>query len=182
MGLALAGLTLLAGGPGGGPGAHGGSAELAGCGLALLSGAGFAAVTVIGSSPVPGLTDLTVNGYGFTLGGVILTPLAVLGGGLGPRAGLSPAELAAAAGLLLGLTVGPTAVAYTLYYRGLRTEPAGTAALLTLLEPLTAAVLGTAFLGDRLGVTGIAGALILGVALIRAAVRREPGAGLARSA
>jgi DME family drug/metabolite transporter len=170
MALALAGLALLVGRPDGGPGAPGASAELAGCGLALLSAAGFAAITVIGSSPVPGLTDLTVNGCGFTLGGLILVPVAVLDGGLGLRAGLSPADFAVAGGLLLALTVGPTAVAYTLYYRGLRTEPAATAALLTLLEPLTAAILGTAFLGDRLGVTGIAGALILGIALVRAAV------------
>ena len=168
LGLALAGLALLVGHPGGGPGGPGSVAVLTGSGLALLSAAGFAAVTLIGTSPVPGLTDLTVNGYGFTLGGLVLLPLTVFGGGLGFRAGLSPADLAAAAGLLLALAVGPTAVAYTLYYRGLRTESAATAALLTLLEPLAAAVLGTTFLGDRLGVTGVAGALILGAALVRA--------------
>jgi drug/metabolite transporter, DME family len=168
LGLALAGLALLVWHPGGGPGGPGGVAVLTGSGLALLSAASFAAITLIGTSPVPGLTDLTVNGYGFTLGGLVLLPLTVFDGGLGFGAGLSPAKLAAAAGLLLALAVGPTAVAYTLYYRGLRTESAATAALLTLLEPLAAAVLGATFLGDRLGVTGVAGALILGAALVRA--------------
>lgn len=170
FGLALAGLALLMGRPGGGPGAPGGVAALAGCGLALLAAAGFATVTLIGTSPVPGLTDLAVNGYGFTLGGLVLLPLAALDGGLGFRAGTAP-ELFASAGLLLALAVGPTAVAYTLYYRGLRTEAAATAALLTLAEPLTAAVLGAVVLGDRLGTLGIAGALMLGMALVRAAAR-----------
>lgn len=194
QGLALVGLALLVGGPAltgatgaGAAGAataagHGGSgaAALAGCGLALLSAAGFAAITLIGSSRVPGLRDLTVNGYGFTLGGVILVPFAAAaarnGAGIGFRAGMTPAELAAASGLLLALAVAPTAVAYTLYYRGLRAEPASTAALLTLLEPLTAAIGGIVLLGDRLGVAGITGAVILGVALVRAALAPAPAA------
>ena len=193
QGLALAGLVLLVGGPGGagsGSGAAhalgsghvpvggqvpGAEAGLAGCGLALLSAAAFAAITVIGTSPVPGLSDLTVNGYGFVLGGLVLLPFAAAGGGgpglLGLRAGMSAPELLAAAGLLLGLAVGPTAVGYTLYYRGLRGESASTAALLTLLEPLAAAVLGAVFLGDRLGLAGLIGAVILGAALIRAALQ-----------
>jgi DME family drug/metabolite transporter len=123
---------------------------------------------------VPGLTDLAVNGYGFLLGGLVLVPFAALAGGVGLRAGLSVPELAATAGLLIGLSAGPTAVAYTFYYRGLRGESASTAALLTLLEPLTAAVLGALFLGDRLGTVGIAGALILGAALVRAALGGRP--------
>lgn len=194
--LALAGLALLVGGPAltgptgagatGAGAAHGGAAVLAGCGLALLSAAGFAAITLIGSSPVPGLRDLTVNGYGFTLGGVILVPFAAAaarnGAGTGFRAGMTPAELAAASGLLLALAVAPTAVAYTLYYRGLRSEPASTAALLTLLEPLTAAIGGIVLLGDRLGAAGITGAVILGAALVRAALTSATGGELASPA
>lgn len=178
QGLALTGLALLVGGPSI-AGINAGA--LAGCGLALMSAAGFAAITLIGSSPVPGLRDLTVNGYGFTLGGVILMPFAAAAAaaaaaarnapGLGTRAGTGTPELLAAAGLLAGLVIGPTAVAYTLYYRGLRAEPASTAALLTLLEPLTAAILGIVFLGDRLGLVGAMGAVILGAALARAALR-----------
>jgi len=175
QGLALVGLVLLVGGPvltrGAGTGAV---TALAGCGLALLSAAAFAAITLIGSSPVPGLRDLTVNGYGFTLGGLILVPFAATAMAGAPggafRSGLTVPELLAAAGLLAGLVIGPTAVAYTLYYRGLRAESASTAALLTLLEPLTAALLGIVLLGDRLGVAGITGAVILGAALVRAAL------------
>ena len=92
----------------------------------------------------------------------MLLPLAAaLGGGLGFRPDL------ASAGLLAALGTGPTAVAYTLYFRGLRKAPASTAALLTLIEPLTAAVLAALVLGNRLSAAGITGALLLLAAVIR---------------
>lgn len=158
-GLALAGLGLLVGPTDGGfPEA----AMLAGVLLALLAAGSFAATTLIGSSPVPGLDDLTVTGFGFTVGGLALLPLAAVAGGIGFRP--SPAAF----GMLIVLATGPTAVAYTLYFRGLRTAAASTAALLTLLEPLTAAILAALILGDRLSMTGIAGAGVLAVAVIGA--------------
>jgi DME family drug/metabolite transporter len=57
-------------------------------------------------------------------------------------------------------------VAYTLYFRGLRTAAASTAALLTLLEPLIGTVLAALILGERLSTTGIAGAAIIAAAVI----------------
>ena len=156
-GLSLAGLGLLVGLPSGGfPEA----AVLASAGLAVLAGAGFAALTLIGSRPVPALDDLTVTGFGFTVGGLALMPLAAVLAGLG----FTPDP--AAVGLLIALGTGPTAVAYTLYFRGLRTASASTAALLTLLEPLTGTILAALVLGDRLGATGIAGAAILAAAVV----------------
>ena len=65
------------------------------------------------------------------------------------------------------LGTGPTALAHTLYCRGLRSASPTTAALLTLLEPLTA-VLGAAMLGYRLSAPGIAVAVLLAVAVISA--------------
>jgi drug/metabolite transporter, DME family len=156
--LALAGLGLLVGLPGGG---FSESAVLASTVLALLSAAGFAAVTLIGTSPVADLDELTLNGFGFSLGGLVLLPLAALLGGLGFRPGL------ASAGLLAALGIGPTAVAYTLYFRGLRKASASSAALLSLIEPLTAAVLAALVLGNRLSATGIAGAVLLLAAVVR---------------
>jgi len=159
MAMALGGLGLLTGLPGGG---FSETAVLASTGMALLSAAGFAAVTLIGTSPVTSLDELTLNGFGFSLGGMALLPLAaVLGGGLGFRPSL------ASAGLLAALGIGPTAVAYTLYFRGLRKASASTAALLSLIEPLAAAVLAALVLGDRLSTTGIAGAVMLLAAVAR---------------
>jgi DME family drug/metabolite transporter len=156
--MALTGLGLLVGLPGGG---FSETAVLASTGLALLSAAGFAAVTLIGTSPVTGLDELTLNGFGFSLGGMALLPLAAVLGGLGFQPSL------ASAGLLAALGIGPTAVAYTLYFRGLRKASASTAALLSLIEPLTAAVLAALVLGNRLSATGIAGTVMLLAAVVR---------------
>jgi drug/metabolite transporter, DME family len=158
--LALAGLGLLVGLPAGG---YGPFAVLAGAAMALLASAGFAALTLVGAVPVPGLGEETLTGLGFTAGGLILVPLAALAGVPAFR------PTAAAIGWLAALAAGPTALAYTLYFRGLRAAPASTAALLSLLEPLTATVLSVAFLGNRLSPTGIAGAALLAAAVISAA-------------
>jgi len=155
-GLALVGLGLLVGLPSG----FSETAVLASAGMAVLAAAGFAAVTLTGARPVPGLDELTVTGFAFTLGGLILMPLAAALGGLSFRPGPE------AIGLLIALGTGPTAVAYTLYFRGLRTAAASTAALLTLLEPLTGAILAAFVLGQRLSATGMAGAAILVAAVI----------------
>jgi DME family drug/metabolite transporter len=155
-GLALIGLGLLVGLPSG----FSQTAVLASAGMAVLAAAGFAAVTMLGSRPVTGVDDATLTGFGFTVGGLALMLLAAALGGLGFRP--EPAAL----GLLLALGTGPTAVAYTLYFRGLRTAAASTAALLTLLEPLTGTVLSAFILGQRLSATGIAGAAILALAVI----------------
>lgn len=158
LAVALAGLGLLIGLPVGG---HSQSALLASAGFAVLSAAGFAALTLIGASPVPGLDDLAMTGYGSVVGGLALLPLAANVGVLAFR------PSAEAFALLAGLAIGPTALAYVLYYRGLRSVSATTATLMTLIEPLTAAILGAAILGDRLGPAGIAGALLLAASVVR---------------
>jgi drug/metabolite transporter, DME family len=155
-GLAVTGLGLLVGLPSG----FRESAVLASAGMAVLAAAGFAAITLISMRPVAGLDDLGVTGFGFTIGGLLLMPAAGLAGGVAFRPGL------AAIGLLVALGTGPTAVAYTLYFRGLRTAAASTAARLALLEPLTGAILAALLLGERLSATGIVGAAIIGAAVI----------------
>ncbi|HEY2125721.1 MAG TPA: DMT family transporter [Streptosporangiaceae bacterium] len=155
-GLALAGLGLLVGLPGGG---YPETAVLASAGLAVLSGAGFATMTLVGARPVAGLDDLTATGFGFTLGGLVLLPLAAAAG----RLAFTPQP--ATIGLLIALSTGPTAVAYPLYFRGLRAATPSAAALLALLEPLTGTILAVVLLGNRLSGTGIAGAMLLGAAV-----------------
>jgi len=141
-GLALTGLGLLAGLPSGG---FPETAVLASAGLAVLAAAGFATLTLISARPVAGLDDLTATGFGFTLGGLALLPVAAAAGG----AGFTPTPVTF--GLLAVLGTGPTAVAYTLYFRGLRTAPAGIAALLSLLEPLTGTILAAQRGGEHRG-------------------------------
>jgi len=168
--LALAGLGLLVGLP---PAGFGPLATLASAALAVIAAAGFAAVTLVGTRPVPGLDELSTTGLAFAVGGLLLVPLAGSAGGLG--FGLSPATV----GLLVALGTAPTAVAYTLYFRGLRTVAASTAALMALLEPLVGALLAALVLGDRLGVSGVVGAVLLAAAVVLAA--RAPTAPVSRT-
>jgi drug/metabolite transporter, DME family len=158
--LALVGLTLLVGWP---SGAFTMAAVLGTAALATLSAAGFTTVSLISTHPVPGLDDLTVTGYGFILGGLLLAPVAQ------STTTLAFHPTAASAALVLALGIGPTALAYTLYFRGLRTIAAGTATVVALLEPLTGALLAAVFLGDRLGIVGLAGASLLASAVVLAA-------------
>ncbi|MFG1661402.1 DMT family transporter [Micromonospora chersina] len=158
--LALAGLVLLVGLPSGGFGA---SAVLAGCSLAVLAAASFAAMTLVVARPVPGLDGLTETGFGFTFGALMLLPFAQATDGLT----FSPTLTSVA--LLVALGTAPTAMAYPLYFRGLRTAGAGTASVLALLEPLTGTLLAVLLLDDRLGGAGITGAALLGAAMLLSA-------------
>ncbi|MFS0700861.1 DMT family transporter [Cellulomonas sp. 179-A 4D5 NHS] len=163
LGLALVGLVLLVGVPTG-PGATAGAL------LALVSAGAFATMTLLNSRPVPGLAPLPLTALSFTLGGVLLLPVAAtLGGGLAlPPAGSGPAGWL----LLAFLGLVPTALAYGAYFTGLRTVPPTTASVVALLEPLTGAVLAALLLGDRLGWPGLVGGALLGAAVV--ALRPRP--------
>ncbi|RYV50188.1 DMT family transporter [Pengzhenrongella frigida] len=163
MGLALAGLALLLGVP-----ATGGPRFGLGLGLALVSAIAFAVMTLLNSRPLPGLEPLTLTAVSFSLGGAVLLPFAaVVGAGLVAPSG-------ADGWLLIGfLGAVPTAAAYGAYFAGLRRVPATTAAVLALLEPLTAAVGAALLLGERLGPAGVAGAALLAAAIVALRPRGE---------
>ncbi|GAA1955471.1 DMT family transporter [Catenulispora subtropica] len=154
--LAVAGLGLLVGRP---PHGIGASALAAGAACAVASAAGFAAISLICGTPVPGLDEAAMTGYGFLLGGVALLATATA------TTGASFAPGPAALGLLLALGLVPTATAYALYFTGLRTAAASTGTVTALLEPLTGTALAVALLGDRLTAVGALGAALLGVSV-----------------
>ncbi|WP_406278758.1 DMT family transporter [Nocardia sp. NBC_00881] len=160
IGIALCGLALLVGDPSGGVSVGG---LVAGAALAVAAAAAFAAVTVINAVPVPGLDAMTTTGLGFTGGALLLAPLAATSG-----LAFDPTVRSVVLVLVLGLV--PTAVAYTLYFRGLSNAGPGIAAVLALLEPLTGAALAAVVLGERLTTSGLAGAALLVVALLLAAI------------
>jgi drug/metabolite transporter, DME family len=158
--LALLGLALLVGVPADGPGAPTEGAVVAGSAFALLAAGGFTVLTLLAARPVRGLDEAATTGLGFTVGGSLLLPLAAATAGVGFTVDATSVALLVALGLV------PTAVAYTCYFRGLRSASAGVGVLMALLEPLTAAVLAVLLLGDRLGAAGVAGGLLLGAALV----------------
>jgi drug/metabolite transporter, DME family len=164
--LAVAGLALLIGVP---QGSRNLTALLAGGGFALLAAAGFATMTLVQARPVAGLDEFVTTGWAFTLGAALLAPIAAATTGL--RFAIDPAGL----GLAVAIAVGPTAIGYAAYFRGLRTAPAGTASLMALLEPLIGTALAAIVLGDRLGPAGLAGAALLIVALVLEPTTRRRG-------
>jgi drug/metabolite transporter, DME family len=164
--LAVVGLALLVGVP---EGTRTLAALLAGGGFALVAAAGFATMTLVQARGVPGLDEMTTTGWAFTLGAALLAPLAAATGGLRFAFGLP------SLGLAVALAVLPTAIAYASYFRGLRSAPAGTAALMALLEPLVGSALAALVLGDRLSPAGLAGAALLITALVLEPLTRRTG-------
>jgi DME family drug/metabolite transporter len=148
----VVGLALLIGAPAGGASL---ASSLGGATLAAISGAAFAGFTVLGRRPLVDIDEQSVAGYGFLVGGAALA-LATA-----PFATLRFPTSAHNVGLLALFATAPTALAYTLFLRGLRGASAATATVVALLEPLTATVLAIALLGDRLTALGALGAVLL---------------------
>ena len=69
-------------------------------------------------------------------------------------------------GAVIGLAVLSTALAYIVFFQILRRSGATNVMLVTLLIPVTAIVLGYLVLGEQISLREIAGALVIGSALL----------------
>ncbi|GLY98576.1 EamA family transporter [Actinoplanes sp. NBRC 103695] len=145
---AIAGLALICGSPGAAP------RPLLGLLAALASGLGYAITTVIGRTAGERVEPLTLATVSTTVGAATLLPLAL-------ASGVALPFPSAAAGQLAYLGVVTTAVAYALFYLGLRSTAGSAAVIVTLLEPLTAAVLAVAVLGEQISLPVAAGGFLL---------------------
>ncbi|TCC37564.1 EamA family transporter [Kribbella speibonae] len=135
---ALAGLILLS--------ATSGTTNLTGIAAAVLSAAGYSLTTLLNRNTSDPLTTALL---GFTAGALFLAPFAAL-----PTTPIGWLLIA-----YFGLI--PTAVAYTLFYIGLRTLKASTAAVLALLEPVVAAAIGVLAFHEHLTPLALLGAAVL---------------------
>ncbi|MEV7094639.1 EamA family transporter [Amycolatopsis sp. NPDC051045] len=140
---------------------------LGGLGFALLAAAGFATLTLVTAKPVEGLEPLPTTAFGCLTGGLLLLPVASWSGMAIPL----HADVLA---VVCYLGAVPTALAYAAYLRGLADAHPVLGALSAVLEPLTAAVLSAALLGERLSVTAWCGAAVLVAALVVGYWRPEP--------
>ncbi len=161
LALALAGLALLMGGS-----LDTGRNGMLGGALALAAGASFAAISVINRTEVPGFGPVEHTALAFTAGGLMLVPVAAL-------AGIGAADDAYGWALTLAMGVLITALAYVSYLRGLRSVPPFVATIVTLLEPLVAAILAAMVLGERLGWVGVLGGVALGSAVVLLRPQRD---------
>ena len=146
--VALVGLTLLVGVS---AGVDAGTAVLLGALMAAGSALGYAVVT-LASGGVPAGVPVTLAG--FAGGAVLLTPVVLA---VGLHVPADPVAIA----VLLYLGLVPSALAYGLFFTGVRTLPGAVASIVTLLEPLTGTLLATAFLGERLAPGAVVGGLLM---------------------
>ncbi len=157
--LAVAGVALMVSFQ---PGARHQAVNPVGVALALGSALGYALVALSGRAVAGRYHPLQINTIAFAAGALALAPAAMLTGLVVdyPPVGWT---------LLLYLGLVPSALAYGLFLTGMRSTPATTASVLTLLEPLTATTLATVLFGERLGALGLlGGALLLGAILVLA--------------
>ncbi|MCA0144821.1 DMT family transporter [Blastococcus sp. LR1] len=146
--VALVGLVLLVGVS---AGADTGTTIALGALMAVGSALGYAVVTLAGGGVPAGIPVTLV---GFAGGALLLTPAALA---LGLRTTTEPTALA----VLIYLGLVPSALAYAMFFTGLRTVPGAVASIVTLLEPLTATALATAFLGERLSAPALLGGFLV---------------------
>ncbi|MDN4173406.1 DMT family transporter [Nocardioides sp. SOB77] len=153
---ALTGLVLVSVGAG-----HGGSTgphPVLGVTLAAASGAAYALATALGEPLARSTGPLTLTIATTTVGSLVLLPLLLVDAATGGVVATSePVPVA----VLLYLGVLTMALAYGLLYAGLRTADGSSAVVATLLEPVTAALVAAALLGERVGPLGIAGTLLI---------------------
>lgn len=161
--LGVVGLGLLVGGPTA-PGTDPGEA-LVGILLALGAGASFAALSILAARPHRGTTPEVVTGYGFLLGGLVLAV------GTLPFGTLTFAPTSQSLLLVVLLALAPTALAWTLYFRGLGHAGPAVATLVALLEPLTATVLAVLLLGESVNLTLLIGGGLLLLSVVDARPR-----------
>jgi len=153
--VALAGLVLLVATTAG----DGASTSLAGVGLALVSAAGYAVVTLLTRKGTDFPRYDSALG-GFVVGALLLAPFALAT--QGPTvADPTAATTLTAAGLLAYLAIVPSALAYPLFFKGLEVVRATTASVVALIEPVTAAVAAVLLLGEPLTATTATGAALL---------------------
>jgi drug/metabolite transporter (DMT)-like permease len=153
LGISLAGIALitLAGGDGED------SVRATGVGLAVLAAISFALLIVFLKRFAADVDPITVVLYENAVAAIVLSPAAVLG-----DYELGGTEI----GYLLLLSVVLTAGSGIVYVAALRWVPATTAGILAYMEPVSAAILAAAILGESLGPGVIAG----GAAIVGAGV------------
>lgn len=135
-----------------------------GVAMALVAGMAYAVFALAVKGPLEHHSPVAVMGVSLCGGAVMLLPLSI-----GSEVAWVATTRGAAVALHLGLVA--TALAYYLLGFGLARLQVPTATTISLFEPLTAAALGMAVLGERLTATAGVGAALLVVGLLAAAWR-----------
>ena len=125
-----------------------------GVALALGSATGYAIVVLMGRTIAANCHPILSTTVSFGVGAIFLFPLAA-GTIFTASYNFEIWELIVYVGLL------PTAVAYSLFFFGMRSIKASSASILTMLEPLTATILAWIIFDEHFAPAGFIGALLL---------------------
>ncbi len=151
LGIGISGAGLLVGGGG----TEAGLNFLLGSSLALGAGFAYSLYAIITKGTLAGTPPLTMSALTFGVAALLLVPIIVA------RPLAAGSLLSRGWPVLLYLGAVPTALAHWLYASGLERMRASVAAVATLPEPLTTALLGVLLFGEPLGLAGAVGALLL---------------------
>ncbi|MGH8862637.1 MAG: DMT family transporter [Jatrophihabitantaceae bacterium] len=152
---AIGGLVLVSLRPGS---AADGAHPLLGLVASLAAGLGYAASTLVNHRIAGDGDAVLLTGVTSGIGAVVLVPFAAITGLWWPADAI-------ASGWLVYIGIVTTVAAYGLFFLGLQSTTSETAGVLTLLEPLAAAVLAAIVLHERLTAPGVVGAALMLVAI-----------------
>ena len=149
--LAICGVGFLIGGP---HSEYSLAALIKGGFLSLTSALFLALVTVTGKHLAVHFNPISMATLATGAAALVLSPVFLSGGeswSYGLQGWL----------LLIYMGAGPTALAYTVYFAGLKRVKASAASILALAEPFTAVLMATLIMGERLDIVGWSGAAML---------------------
>ena len=169
LGMVLAGAFLVTGAwrvlDGRGAGSEAGSIGWVGALFGLASGIAYALYTVLGKRVRARYSVTTTILYAYGIGTLVLALAAP------PWAAF--VQHPEATGIILLMGLGPTLLAALLFYAGLHHIDASAASMLATIEPVVAALLGLAWLGEEVSVATLGGTgLIIGAAILLRPRRR----------
>ncbi len=137
-----------------------------GAALGLTASLAFSGIALTGRALGHGIPPLAVTASLFLVGALALSPTILF----------IPGAVAAAFDnwpTVAFLVLVPTVLAYGLFYSGVGKTPAAVTGILIVAEPLTAASLGWALFSETLSPLQGAGAALLCIAMVRAALQQR---------
>ena len=134
--------------------------------FSLVSAVGYAGMILCGRFLAADYHPLQVTAVTFAAGTLLLALVNL-------AVGIVPVHTAQGWLLVVYLGLVPTAFAYWLFQMGLRSVSATAASIVSMLDPLVAALLAWALFGETLPATGVAGAALLMLSILLLSLERR---------
>ncbi|WP_035720092.1 DMT family transporter [Gordonia shandongensis] len=152
-------------------GGSGDADRLVGDAIFVAAAAAWAGYSIVSKSVLTGIEPLRATTWGVSTGAVLLALYAA------PHVGATAwSDVGATAWLnVVFLAIGPTAVAYLFYYRGLRHVSPTVATVMMFTVPVVGIACSYIFLGERINAGQIGGAVVLLVGALLAVVGPTAG-------